>query len=368
MECKTLNEDWVPAWILRQWREDKGDPSMLRLRRALVSAGEIQAPANREPRLSTVTIEAPPVSANIPLAPAASRAFSARPVPSGGAMNLHSLGDFSWGGVSRRIGANATPQICGDHLVIVLTEGSLRVDLPRRHHILSHAGMVFVPVGTAFSLWQAPRAQGQVINIPSSVLRKLSMHLPADLQIGRLKDRDLAGLPNILDQLSRIKRPLTPANMVTTRHWIGMINSLITRLEPEPVNPVHSSADLTGARPVVERFIALARRDMGRGMTIADFALEIGVSSSTLERTCRQLRGRSALELLYELRLERAVALLREGRCTPVEIAERVGYAGLSHMNRAFAAATGRGPEFFQYERPLPSFAVGDVPLDLDLI
>ena len=86
---------------------------------------------------------------------------------------------------------------------------------------------------------------------------------------------------------------------------------------------------------------------MENAPTLGDLAQELGVTIGMLDRACRAARGRSALDLMYDLRLERAVTLLKERRASPAEIAVRLGYVGLSHMKRAFIAATGRGPEDF---------------------
>lgn len=99
---------------------------------------------------------------------------------------------------------------------------------------------------------------------------------------------------------------------------------------------------------MVDRFLALAGGQLGRGQTVADLADAMGITTATLDRACHAARGRRAVDLLNDLRLERAARLLRESRQSPTQIAHDLGYSSLGHFTRAFAAATGRSPEVFR--------------------
>ena len=87
---------------------------------------------------------------------------------------------------------------------------------------------------------------------------------------------------------------------------------------------------------------------MSQNQTIAELARRLGHSLAHLDRACLQSRGRSALQLLYDLRLERAARALRGSDIPICDIAQELGYAGLGHFMRSFAAATGRSPEAYR--------------------
>lgn len=349
MTDASRSEDWLPAWVRRRRESGVAEPALVRLRGASVAEGRIQAPALRDPRLlATPAPHQAALPANHAASPGQTRPFSTPPLSGRGGMQIRRLSEFSWGGAAKGLGGAAVPRVCPDHLVLWLTTGSIRIALPRQHRILRAGQMTFVPAGTAFSLWHGPVAEGVAVNIPISILRRLGMILPREMVWGTPDLRDQPILHAALPRLAQIGRLPDQASRVAALEPLGQLARALTRLDDGPTEEPHPKDDPRRAKPLSDRYIQLVRRDMGRGLTIADFAQELGVASATLDRACRCCRGRSALDLLYDLRLERAVWLLREGRNPTATVASLVGYVSLSHMNRAFAAATGRGPEAFR--------------------
>lgn len=341
--------DWLPAWVNRARLDSADDPEVARLHKASIAAPNIQPPALHDPRSDADLAPPAPLPANIALSPAATRPYAARPETLGEAMRLRPLSGFSWGGAARGIGGAAAPRVSPVHLLIWLGGGSLRIELPRLHHMQREGELAFIPAGTAFALWQGPMAEGEVLSIPPAVQRRLSVRLPSEMILGRPRNPDLVALRRIMVQLPQVE--LSAATRRSVIEQFTLITLTLSRLEPEHPDQHHPTDDLRRARPLTERYLALARRDLGRGLTIADLAQALGVTTAVLDRACRCCRGRSALELLYDLRLERAVKMLAAQSQSPAEIAIELGYVSLGHMNRAFVAATGRGPDYFRHRR-----------------
>ncbi|AGT08984.1 helix-turn-helix domain-containing protein [Paracoccus aminophilus] len=321
---------------------------MSRLRKASVAASAIQAPARRDPRKFAAPDPDAPLPANHATPPVETRPFSAKPISSLRGMVLRRLSEFSWGGAAKGIGGYATPKVCADSFIFWLTSGSIRIELPRQYRMLRAGQLIFIPAGTAFSLWHGPLAEGVVLNLPGNLLRRAGVILPRDLTQGAPQRPDLAPLRGALPRLGQIGRITDSASREAARIQFTVIARALTRLEDEAIENRNPKDDPRQAKPLMDRYLQLVRRDMGRGLTLSDFAQDLGVSSATLDRACRCCRGRSALELLYELRLERAVSLLRSSQKSATAIAAETGYVSLSHMARAFVAATGRGPEAFR--------------------
>lgn len=116
----------------------------------------------------------------------------------------------------------------------------------------------------------------------------------------------------------------------------------------DAAHPPPDAWALVAARLLVDRYIRLIQRNIGPMLILADLARELGVTIGILDRACLWARGRPALALLYAIRLERAVHSLRHGTDSVPHIAAHLGFAGVSHMNRAFMAATGRPAEDFR--------------------
>ncbi|RNF33755.1 AraC family transcriptional regulator [Paracoccus methylarcula] len=84
------------------------------------------------------------------------------------------------------------------------------------------------------------------------------------------------------------------------------------------------------------------------GPTIADLAAELGTGTAALDHACQSARGKRAIDLMHEVRLQRAVEMLREGGQSPAQIAKELGYTSHTHFTRSFVAATGQRPETFR--------------------
>ena len=70
--------------------------------------------------------------------------------------------------------------------------------------------------------------------------------------------------------------------------------------------------------------------------TVSILAKEVGLSRSMLHRKLIRLTGKSATELIVEIRMHRAKELLENDVATVSEIAYRVGYSSPSYFNKVF--------------------------------
>lgn len=78
--------------------------------------------------------------------------------------------------------------------------------------------------------------------------------------------------------------------------------------------------------------------------TLESVARTAGMSRSAFSERFGQAFGRSAMDLLREIRLDRGAALLRTTELGVQAVAERVGFASRSHFSRAFRARFGVDP------------------------
>jgi transcriptional regulator GlxA family with amidase domain len=84
---------------------------------------------------------------------------------------------------------------------------------------------------------------------------------------------------------------------------------------------------LAHSDPLVERFERWARGRLAHGFALDDAAAAAGASKRTLARRLQAVLGKSPLSYFQELRVERAVHLLKTTSESVEEIAARVGYA-----------------------------------------
>jgi len=86
------------------------------------------------------------------------------------------------------------------------------------------------------------------------------------------------------------------------------------------------SDHLIHSDPVVEKFENWARGRLGQGFSLDEAARSVATSKRTLARRLQAVLGKSPLEYFQNLRVERAVHLLKTTNESVEEIAGRVGY------------------------------------------
>lgn len=100
---------------------------------------------------------------------------------------------------------------------------------------------------------------------------------------------------------------------------------------------------LARADPLVERFERWARDRLAQGFSLADAADAVASSPRTLQRRIEAVLGKSPLSYFQDLRVERAVHLLRTSRLNVDAIAAEVGYEDGATLRTLLRRKLGRG-------------------------
>ncbi|MDB4965422.1 MAG: Transcriptional regulator [Myxococcales bacterium] len=100
---------------------------------------------------------------------------------------------------------------------------------------------------------------------------------------------------------------------------------------------------LAHADPAVERFEKWARRHLVDRFSLEEAARAVGTSERTLARRLHRVLGKTPLEYVQDLRVERAVHLLQTSDGTVDEIAAEVGYGDGVTLRTLLRRKTGRG-------------------------
>ena len=100
---------------------------------------------------------------------------------------------------------------------------------------------------------------------------------------------------------------------------------------------------LAHADPVVERFEGWARERLAHGFSLAEAAAAVGASERTLARRLQGVLGKSPLSYFQDLRVERAVHLLRTSTDSVDRIAAQIGYADGVTLRALLRRKLGRG-------------------------
>lgn len=117
---------------------------------------------------------------------------------------------------------------------------------------------------------------------------------------------------------------------------------LLLRLHPEnePAEP--------GREERLQHILQKIEEEFAQPLTVAEAALDCGLSSSHFMRWFRQMTGSSFTAYLNERRLAAAAGRLKQTDATILTIAEQVGFENLSNFNRQFKARYGMTPRQYR--------------------
>ena len=101
------------------------------------------------------------------------------------------------------------------------------------------------------------------------------------------------------------------------------------------------------ARERVEKAKLILQRRIQNPPSLEELAREVNCSPFYLSRQFAQAGGVTMQQYLRQLRMERAAALLRTGKCNVTEAAFEVGYSSLSHFSSAFHETFGCCPGLY---------------------
>ena len=134
------------------------------------------------------------------------------------------------------------------------------------------------------------------------------------------------------------------------REWSGdsperdeMLASLVTQLDIQ-LRRVQDAQLVNEAERSVREAEHLLRERCFGAIAIADIARDVGVSPSSLRAQFGRLRGLSPQSYVQQLRVQRAMALIRDSSLTMDAIAQLCGYHSASHLSRYVKRATGKSP------------------------
>lgn len=100
--------------------------------------------------------------------------------------------------------------------------------------------------------------------------------------------------------------------------------------------------------PKISRAIQAMHDDVATQWTVNSLAGEAAMSRSRFAARFQELVGCGPLTYLAEWRLQKACALLREGRASVQEVAGRIGYRSPAAFTRAFAGMFGESPTSYK--------------------
>jgi AraC-like DNA-binding protein len=96
--------------------------------------------------------------------------------------------------------------------------------------------------------------------------------------------------------------------------------------------------------PALERALEIAAQHYAELRSAGDLARRVGISVTQLRVLCRQAGRESPTDMIWRLKAEHAIQMIRSTGLTLGEIADSCGYANPFHLSRAVKRYTGDSP------------------------
>jgi transcriptional regulator GlxA family with amidase domain len=124
---------------------------------------------------------------------------------------------------------------------------------------------------------------------------------------------------------------------------LAALTARFLSIEPRSSQAVFAISDhLVHSDPLVERFERWARHNLTEGFSLTEAARATGTSERTLSRRLRAVLDKTPLSYFQDLRIERAVHLLRTSTDSIDLIASKVGYADGTTLRALLRRKIGR--------------------------
>jgi AraC family transcriptional regulator, activator of mtrCDE len=180
--------------------------------------------------------------------------------------------------------------------------------------------------------------------------RLIRSYLPSQLVV---RTEDVGGAAHSLPQVERLSRLVALMRAETMDGDVGsgaILNALssalfaLTLRAAGETGEARSGVLALAAHPRLAPAAAAMFNDPARAWTLAELAMLCSMSRATFMRHFQASFGRSAMDLLTDIRMSAAANALRKSTSSTEVVADLVGYQSVSAFRRVFAERMGMTP------------------------
>ena len=240
--------------------------------------------------------------------------------------------------------------------VLWLEQGEANFQLDGQQGQLTERSVLLVPQHCVHGFKFSKDAHGMVVTLAYSLIDRLDSDLAHDLMTLAepvycvLRDRVSAAAIEVgmralyveYQQRDRYHQAIIESLVSTTLAWL-MRENLAQARDKVGVTVVRAREHLTG-------FGALIDKNFATHTTLDHYAVQLGISVAHLNAICRELSGRSALQLIHERLMLEARRELIYTSMTIKEVSELLGFNDPAYFTRFFKRQMGMSPKDFRLQ------------------
>ncbi|KPD13458.1 helix-turn-helix domain-containing protein [Phaeobacter sp. 11ANDIMAR09] len=234
------------------------------------------------------------------------------------------------------------------HQLLFLTKGKGTADIDGKTQPVPTGSFVNIPRGVVHGYDFAPDTHGWVVTLTSDLLDhciqasegvRAPLEQPAVLPLP-------AALRALAEHLFDEYHRQDFARAQVLRSLAGALIGLASRA----IFDADSANQHRTGNPLFTRFEALIERDFRKRRPLADYARDLAISPTHLNRIAHKSAGQSASQLINERMLREARRMLIYTDLSAAQIAYDLGFSDPAHFSRVFAKGTGTPPRLFRQQ------------------
>lgn len=107
---------------------------------------------------------------------------------------------------------------------------------------------------------------------------------------------------------------------------------------------LNASGSFPEKNPEIRAAVIYLEKNYQYDITLSDIAAAVAISPGYLAKLFKEYRNQTVMDFLERIRIEQALKLLKETRCSIKEIAGRVGYKDPNYFSKVFKKVTNSSP------------------------
>lgn len=236
--------------------------------------------------------------------------------------------------------------------VLYIHQGQAQIEIEGQVRLVTEATLQFIPPLCIHGFRFSENVDGYVVTMAAPLVAKLGaitglgssvFEYPGDWPAGE----DAIQLYAQLSALSKEYHNCSPGRDVILQSLIQIVLVWIGR---QMLLQRHRNTPPIPGKELMRRFNRLLDAEFKLQPTVESLAHRLGVSSRTLNATCREWGGESALPLLHQRLLLEAKRQLIYTTMSIVQISDGLGFAEPTYFARFFRRLTGKSPREFRGE------------------